>query len=143
MAGPVAQARPHRSLLQAMMRSGARSSVDNRVANRMADPAAAPVGLLMRRAMAALRRKQRRLIAKSWVLSRLYYPLRGARLSGRPNEEVWYFAYGANMHEATFQVRRGIQPSECRPGRIKGYRLRFNIEGRPRGRAAPANLGCD
>jgi gamma-glutamylcyclotransferase (GGCT)/AIG2-like uncharacterized protein YtfP len=25
---------------------------------------------------------------------------------------VWYFAYGANMHDATFVIRRGIQPLE-------------------------------
>jgi gamma-glutamylcyclotransferase len=99
--------------------------------------------LLLRQAMTVLRRKRRRLIAQSWVLSRLYYPLCGARLMGRPNDEIWYFAYGANMHEATFRVRRGIQPFECRPGRIKGYRLRFNLEGRPRGKAAPANLCRD
>ena len=109
----------------------------------MGNPAAAADGFLMRQTLATLWRKQRRLIAKSWILSRLYYPLHGARLSGRPNDEIWYFAYGANMHETTFRVRRGIQPFECRPGRIRGYRLRFNLEGRPRGRAAPANLGCD
>jgi len=97
----------------------------------------------MRQVMTMLWRKRRRLIAKSWVLSRLYYPLRGARLVGRPNDEIWYFAYGANMHAATFRVRRGIEPLECRPGRIKGYRLRFNLEGRPRGKAAPANLCRD
>jgi gamma-glutamylcyclotransferase len=97
----------------------------------------------MRQAMTTLWRKRRRLIAKSWTLSRLYYPLRGARLSGRPNDEIWYFAYGANMDEATFRVRRGIMPFECRAGRIRGYRLRFNLEGRPRGKAAPANLCRD
>lgn len=97
----------------------------------------------MREAMTMLWRRRRRLIAKSWVLSRLYYPLRGARLRGRPNDEIWYFAYGANMHEATFRVRRGIRPSECRPGRIAGYRLRFNLDGRPKGKAAPANLCRD
>jgi gamma-glutamylcyclotransferase len=97
----------------------------------------------MRQVMTMLWRKRRRLIAKSWVLSRLYYPLRGARLVGRPNDEIWYFAYGANIHEATFRIRRGIEPFECRPGRIKGYRLRFNLEGRPKGKAAPANLRRD
>src|SRR5271167_3247714 len=66
----------------------------------------------MRRAMITLWRKRHRLIARSWVLSRLYYPLRGARLVGRPKDEIWYFAYGANMHEAAFRVRRGIQPLE-------------------------------
>jgi gamma-glutamylcyclotransferase len=87
--------------------------------------------------------KLRRLIAKSWTLSRCYYPLRGARLVGRPSDEIWYFAYGANMHDSAFRVRRGIQPLECCPGHIKGYQLRFNLQGRPKGRAAPANLSPD
>src|SRR5271163_4749584 len=110
------------------MRAGKRSS-------RMTLP--------MRQAMIALWRRRRRLIAKSWVLSRLYYPLHGARLSGRPGDQIWYFAYGANMHDATFRIRRGIRSFECWPGRIKGYRLRFNLEGRPKGKAAPANLCLD
>jgi gamma-glutamylcyclotransferase len=84
--------------------------------------------------------KLRRFIAKSWLLSRCYYPLRGTRLLGRPEDEVWYFAYGANMHDSAFRVRRGIQPLDCRLGHIKGYRLRFNLGGRPKGKAAPANL---
>ena len=97
----------------------------------------------MREAMVALWRKRRRLIAKSWALSRLYYSLHGSRLLGRPGDQVWYFAYGANMHDATFRVRRGIRPFECRQGRIRGYRLRFNLGGRPKARAAPANLSVD
>jgi len=87
--------------------------------------------------------KARRLVAKSWLLSRCYYRFRGARLVGRAREEVWYFAYGANMHDDTFRIRRGIQPLECRSGRLRGYRLRFNLGGRPKGRAAPANLCLD
>ena len=87
--------------------------------------------------------KLRRLIARSWILSRCYYPLRGHHLSGRANDEIWYFAYGANMHDSAFRVRRRIQLLEHRSGRIKGYRLRFNLEGRPRGKAAPANLHPD
>ena len=47
------------------------------------------------------------------------------------------------MHEATFRNRRGIQPLECCCGSIKGYRLRFNLDGRPRVRSAPANLHPD
>ena len=47
------------------------------------------------------------------------------------------------MHDSAFRVRRGIQPLEHRSGHIKGYRLRFNLEGRPRGKAAPANLHPD
>jgi cation transport regulator ChaC len=65
------------------------------------------------------------------------------QLIGRPSEEVWYFAYGSNMHDSAFRRRRRMQPIEWRVGRIKGYRLRFNLEGRPKGRAAPANICPD
>lgn len=85
----------------------------------------------------------RRLIAKSWWLSRLFYWSRGKPLEGRPQEEIWYFAYGANMHDSVFQGWRGIRPLEWRAGRIFGYRLRFNLEGRPIGKSAPANLEPD
>ena len=47
------------------------------------------------------------------------------------------------MHEGTFRVRRGIQPLEFRRACLDGYRLRFNLAGRPKGRAAPANLWPD
>ena len=69
-------------------------------------------------ALRRLRPKLRRLIAKSWLLSRCYYPLRGHRLHGRAKDEIWYFAYGANMHDSAFRVRRGIQPLEHRSARI-------------------------
>ena len=85
----------------------------------------------------------RRLIAKSWALSRLYYRWHGLRLAGPPQEPVWYFAFGANMHDSAFRERRGMRPAEWRAGRIEGYRLRFNLEGRPRGKAAPANVAPD
>lgn len=82
-------------------------------------------------------------IARSWLLSRVHYRLRGLELTGRPGDEVWYFAYGANMHDSAFRERRGMQPLEWRPGRVRGQRLRFNLEGRPKGKAAPANLCAD
>lgn len=85
----------------------------------------------------------RRWLAKSWWLSRCHYRLRGIALAGRPHDDVWYFAYGANMHDSAFRVRRGMSPLEWRVGRAPGYRLRFNLEGRPRGKAAPANLCSD
>ena len=85
----------------------------------------------------------RRLVTKSWLLSRCYYRYRGARLRGRPGEEIWYFAYGANMDDSTFRIRRGIEALEYRSSRVKGYRLRFNLDGRPKGRSAPANLHPD
>ncbi len=85
----------------------------------------------------------RRLIAKSWTLSRLRYRLHGIVLSGNPKDRVWYFAFGANMHDSAFLERRRMRPLEWRVGRLKGYRLRFNLEGRPRGKAAPANISPD
>ena len=87
--------------------------------------------------------KLRRLIAKSWALSRCYYRLHGIRLVGPPREEVWYFAFGAIMHDSAFRERRGMRPLEWRPGRVRGYRLRFNLEGHPQGKAAPVNLFPD
>ena len=82
-------------------------------------------------------------IASSWVLSWCLYRLYGIRLIGPPREEIWYFAYGANMHDSAFRERRGMCPREWRPGLVRGYRLRFNLDGRPRGKAAPANLCAD
>ena len=85
----------------------------------------------------------RRLIAKFWTLSKVHYRLRGLRIDGEPGDQVWYFAFGANMHDSAFQQRRGMRPAEWRPGRIRGYRLRFNLDGRPLGKAAPANISPD
>ncbi len=90
-----------------------------------------------------MRIRWRRLLAKSWALSWCYYRFHGLPLAGRPSEEVWYLAYGANMHDSAFRERRGMRPLEWRPGRIKGYRLRFNLEGWPKGKAAPANICSD
>ena len=82
------------------------------------------------------------LIASSWTLSWCLYRLHGIRLTGSPAEEIWYFAYGANMHDRAFREMRGMNPSEWRPGRIRGYRLRFNLTA-PRGKAAYANVCAD
>ena len=90
-----------------------------------------------------IRQALRRWIARSWAVSRLWYRLHGLHLAGHPDEEVWYFAYGANMHDNAFRERRGMRPREYRAGRVKGYRLRFNLEGRPKGKAAPANIAPD
>ncbi len=87
-----------------------------------------------------MRLRWRRLLAKSWALSWFHYRWHGHVLTGRPSDHVWYLAYGSNMHHSAFRERRGIQPVEWRVGRIQGYRLRFNLEGRPRGKAAPANI---
>lgn len=79
----------------------------------------------------------------SWLLAKLRYRLHGIRLTDKPQDTVWYFAFGANMHDSAFRERRGMVPIEWRPGRIPGYRLRFNLDGRPLGKAAPANLFPD
>jgi gamma-glutamylcyclotransferase len=82
----------------------------------------------------------RRLIANSWLASRWHYWRHGLVLDGRPSDEIWYFAYGSNMHAGTFVEERRIRPLGSRVGRINGYRLRFNFDGRPIGNAAPANI---
>ena len=76
----------------------------------------------------------------AWPMAKLWYRVWGLNLTGRPDDDVWYFAFGANMHDSAFRGRRRMQPREWRAGRIAGYRLRFNLEGRPRGKAAPANI---
>ena len=82
------------------------------------------------------------LMASSWVLPWCVYRLHGIRLIGPPGEEIWYFAYGANMHDSAFREWRGMNPREWRPGRVRGYRLRFNLLA-PRGMAAYANVCAD
>src|SRR6516225_4059941 len=94
---------------------------------------------LRRQPIVAIRRRLRRLIARSWLLSRLYYRLNGVRLAGRPTEEIWYFAYGANMHDRAFRISRGIHSLKSWPGRVEGFRHRFNLEGRTHGKAEPTN----
>ncbi|MCH7932143.1 MAG: gamma-glutamylcyclotransferase [Proteobacteria bacterium] len=85
----------------------------------------------------------RRTIARSWTLSKLYYRLHGLGIAGRPADKVWYFAFGANMHDSAFRERRRMRPIEWQAGCVQGYRLRFNLEGRPVGKAAPANISPD
>ena len=78
------------------------------------------------------------LIASSWALSWCLYRLHGIRLIGPPHEEIWYFAYGANMHDSAFRQWRGMCPREWRPGRVRGDRLHFNLKGPPRGMTIPS-----
>ncbi len=82
-------------------------------------------------------------ILRLWPLARLWYRAWGLRLDANPDGDVWYFAYGANMHDSAFRERRRMRPAEWRAGRIEKYRLRFNLEGRPKGKAAPANISAD
>lgn len=79
----------------------------------------------------------------AWQLAKWRYRRHGVVLHGRPAEEVWHFAYGSNMHDDVFLGRRAMVPLEWRAGCLPGYRLRFNLDGRPLGRAAPANIAAD
>jgi len=90
-----------------------------------------------------LRRLWVSIILQVWPLARLWYHAWGMMLYGHPEDAVWYFAYGANMHDSAFRDRRGMRPKERLAGRITGYRLRFNLDGRPKGKAAPANISLD
>jgi gamma-glutamylcyclotransferase len=60
--------------------------------------------------MLRIGRLLRRAVARSWLLSRVWYRLHGLRLEGRPGDHVWYFAYGANMNDVAFRERRGMCP---------------------------------
>ena len=58
-----------------------------------------------------------RILARSWWLSWCLYRLHRLPLVGPPEEEVWDFAYGANMHDSVFRGWRGMRPLDWRPGR--------------------------
>ncbi len=81
--------------------------------------------------------------ALRWLLTKWRYRRYGVELAGRPDDEIWHLAYGSNMDESVFCGRRGMKPLERRAGCLPGYRLRFNLDGRPLGRAAPANIAPD
>ena len=97
-------------------------------------------GIRIQTAKRAIRNRVRRVLARSWVLSRWYYRLHRLELHGRASDTAWYFAYGSNMHDSAFLERRRMRPLEWRAARLKGYRLRFNLDGFPKGKAAPANV---
>jgi cation transport regulator ChaC len=107
------------------------------------DPILAPFRGVGAFAMMAFRIRWRRLTAKCWTLARWHYRMHGLELTGRAADSVWYFAYGSNMHDSAFRERRRMRPLEWRAGRLCGYRLRFNLDGRPVGKAAPANICLD
>ncbi len=94
--------------------------------------------------MIAFRRVLKRLwlpvILRIWPLARLWHRSWGLTLAGLPDDEVWYFAFGANMNDSVFLGRRKMRPLEWRVGQLPDYQLRFNLHGRPRGLSAPANI---
>ena len=52
------------------------------------------------------------LMASSWVPRWCVYRLYSIRLIGPPHEEIWYFAYGANMHDRAFRDWRAGRVSD-------------------------------
>jgi hypothetical protein len=77
--------------------------------------------------MMRFRLRLRRMIAKSWILSRCYYPLRDHRLSGRANDEIWYFSLagwrpgGSRRRNRTSSRQRGASLPRIYPSRVTGH----------------------
>ena len=84
-----------------------------------------------------IRIRWRRLLAKSWVLSRYHYRWHGQVLGGRPSDLVWYLAYGSNMHHSAFRERRGMRPIEWRVAQRRGLSAALQ-SGRPAQRQSSA-----
>jgi hypothetical protein len=87
--------------------------------------------------MIILRGRARRLVARSWTLSWFYYRLHGVPLAGWPGEPIWYFAYGANMHDRAFRDGAACGQSSSASGASAATGC-ASISSRPRGRSAPA-----
>jgi len=49
----------------------------------------------------------------------------------RDEDVVNYFAYGSNVGSKTFSSRRNMRPIRVQNGKIRGYRLTFNVAGLP------------
>ena len=56
-----------------------------------------------------------------------------------PDDALWYFAYGSNLHDAIFRERRAMQARATHPGWLDGFELRFNLPVGP-GERAVANI---
>jgi hypothetical protein len=47
------------------------------------------------------------------------------------SDDVWYFAYGANMSSRVLAGRRGVHPAASEAARLNGHRLVFDLRGVP------------
>lgn len=57
--------------------------------------------------------------------------------------DVWYFAYGSNLHPRRRQSRAGLAPLETAPGLLRGWRLVFDMPGVPPADPAMASIRRD
>ena len=56
-----------------------------------------------------------------------------------PDDALWYFAYGSNLHDAIFRERRAMQARATHCGWLDGFALRFNLPVGP-GERGVANI---
>jgi cation transport regulator ChaC len=61
------------------------------------------------------------------------------RVPAVPDDGLWYFAYGSNLHDTIFRERRAMQARATHPGWLDGFELRFNLPIGP-GERAVANI---
>lgn len=61
----------------------------------------------------------------------------------RSSGDVWYFAYGSNLHPQRRSARAGLAPLEATPGTLCGWRLVFDMPGVPPADPAMASIRRD
>jgi len=44
-------------------------------------------------------------------------------------EDIWNFAFGSNLHPEKLKGRANLKVKECFPGKLKDWRLAFNLRG--------------
>lgn len=83
-----------------------------------------------------------------YARSRLYDAVNGRYVTVEQLRDwmVKGIAFSVNDTEtgdSVFRGWRGTRPLDWWPSWVRGFRLRFNLDGRPKGKAAPANLFPD
>ncbi|MFY0533672.1 gamma-glutamylcyclotransferase family protein [Nannocystis pusilla] len=60
--------------------------------------------------------------------------------TSRSSGDVWYFAYGSNLHPQRRATRAGLSPLDTTPGTLCGWRLVFDMPGVPPADPAMASI---
>ncbi|PCC73948.1 Gamma-glutamyl cyclotransferase, AIG2-like [Nannocystis exedens] len=63
--------------------------------------------------------------------------------TSRSSGDVWYFAYGSNLHPQRRATRAGLSPVDSAPGTLCGWRLVFDMPGVPPAEPAMASIRRD